>query len=199
MAADTAYVPRESDIHEPSINAALSSENEATLVALAKDGDHRAFTRLLEIHDRRVMGVILRFTGNRFDRDDLYQDIFTACYLALPHFNSNCAFYTWLHRIALNQCISFIRSRKTYEPEEDVAAEGENWERTAQLQAVTNAQKKLLGPQQIAFHLFYVEQWPIDNIAVLLECSVSTAKTHVHRAREKIRADEEVRKWNIEI
>ncbi|MEK7258446.1 MAG: RNA polymerase sigma factor [Pseudomonadota bacterium] len=192
-------MPCETNIHEPAVEVALSVESEATLVALARAGDHRAFTRLLETHDRRVMGVILRFTGNRFDRDDLYQDIFTACYLALPRFNGSCAFYTWLHRIALNQCLSFVRSRKTFEPEEDIAVEGDNWERTAQLQAVTNAQKKLLGPQQIAFHLFYVEQWSIDDIAALLECSVSTAKTHIHRAREKIRADEEVRKWNIEI
>lgn len=166
---------------------------------LASTGDHHAFTRLLKIHDRRVMGVIIRFTGNRFDRDDLYQDIFTACYLALPRFNATCAFYTWLHRIALNQCISFIRSRKTFEPEVDFAAEDDNWERQAQLQAVINAQKQLAGPQQIAFHLYYVEQWLIEDIAELLECSVSAAKTHIHRAREKIRADEEVRKWNIEI
>lgn len=174
-------------------------ESESTLVALAKGGDHRAFTRLLETHDRRVMSVIVRFTGNRFDRDDLYQDIFMACYLALPRFNGTCAFYTWLHRIALNQCISFIRSRKTFEPEEDIAAEDDDWERKAQLRAVSNAQKQLVGAQQIGFHLYYVEQWLIEDIAELLECSVSAAKTHIHRAREKIRADEEVRKWNIEI
>ncbi|MDP2139626.1 MAG: RNA polymerase sigma factor [Gammaproteobacteria bacterium] len=174
-------------------------ESEAQLIALARTGDHQAFTRLLEIHDRRVMGVIVRFTGNRFDRDDIYQEVFTACYVALPRFNGTCAFYTWLHRIALNQCISFIRSRKTFEPEEDVAVEDESWERKAQLQAITNAQKQLAGPQQIGFHLYYVEQWSIEDIAVLLECSLSAAKTHIHRAREKIRADEEVRKWNIEI
>lgn len=194
MTANPASMPLTVDGEEQTL-----SESEAALVALAKAGDHRAFTRLLETHDRRVMGVIVRFTGNRFDRDDLYQDIFTACYLALPRFKGTSAFYTWLHRIALNQCISFIRSRKTFEPEEDVAAEDNNWERKAQLQAITNAQKQLLGPQQIGFHLYYVEQWLIEDIAELLECSVSAAKTHIHRAREKIRADEEVRKWNIEI
>lgn len=181
------------------IAVSVTPDTERQLVASASRGDHHAFTRLLEIYDRRVMGVIMRFTGNRCDREDLYQDVFTACYQALPRFDGRCAFYTWLHRIALNQCLKFVRDHKRYEPQQEVAVDGPDRDCEAQLLAVINAQKKLSGPQRIAFHLFYVEQWHVEEIAELLDCNINTVKTHLHRAREKVRADEGVSKWNIAI
>src|SRR5690606_17789669 len=99
----------------------LAPDAERRLLASARSGDHHAFARLLEIHDHKVMGVIVRFTGNRCDREDLYQEVFTACYQALPRFDGRSAFYTWLHRIALNQCLKFARDYKRYEPHQDVA------------------------------------------------------------------------------
>ena len=177
----------------------VTPDTERQLVAAAGRGDHHAFARLLELHDRRIMGVIVRFTGNRCDREDLYQEVFTACYQALPRFDGRCAFYTWLHRIALNQCLKFVRDYKRYEPHQEVAVEEPDRDGEAQLRAIFNAQKKLSSPQRIAFHLFYVEQWQVEEIAELLDCNISTVKTHLHRAREKVRADEGVSKWNIAI
>ena len=67
------------------------------------------------------------------------------------------------------------------------------------LAAISNAQKQLNGPQRVSFHLLYIEQWSLQEIATVLECNIGTVKSHLHRAREKVRMDKEVRKWKIEI
>ena len=95
---------------QPITAVELTPEKE--LVERAATGDHQAFTALLEQHDRQVMNVILRFTADQFDRDELYQEIFTACYVALPGFSGKSSFYTWLYRIALNHCVSYKRGHR---------------------------------------------------------------------------------------
>jgi RNA polymerase sigma factor (sigma-70 family) len=99
----------------------------------------------------------------------------------------------------LNQCISFMRRQRHFEEEEDVAVDDAGWENNARLQAIYRAQQSLLGPQRISFHLFYVEQWSLEEIADVLDCGLGTVKSHLHRAREKVRGHQEVQKWNIRI
>lgn len=171
--------------------------NEADLVARAQNGSHPAFTQLLERHDRRVMNVILRFTNNQYDSDDLYQEIFIACYKALPKFSGNSSFYTWLYRIALNCCIGFMRKHKPVQELPELPAEAINWERQHKLGAINQAMASLEGPQRISFHLFYIEQWSNSDIANVLDCSEGTVKSHLNRARQKIRQHREVAQWLI--
>ncbi len=172
-------------------------ENEQALIERARQGDHSAFTTLLEVYDRQVMKLILRFTGDRYDREDLYQEIFTACYIALPKFSGKSSFYTWLYRISINHCVSYMRKKRPIEEEQEVPITGPNWEQRAQLKAVSKALENLKGPQHISFHLFYVEQWPLEEIAQILECNVGSVKSHLDRARKKIRLDKEVAQWQI--
>jgi RNA polymerase sigma-70 factor (ECF subfamily) len=172
---------------------------EKDLVERAALGDHAAFETLLEQHDQRVMNLILRFTADQFDRDELYQDIFTACYVALPRFSGKSSFYTWLYRIALNRCISFARRHQPVLEVEEIPVPDADWAQRQQLKAISRALQKLKGPQQIAFHLFYIEQWSKEEISGVLEITVGTVKSHLHRAREKIRLDKEVAQWPIKI
>ncbi len=171
--------------------------NEAQLVVRAQKGDHQAFTTLLQLYDSRVMNLILRFTANQYDRDDLYQNIFTACFVALPRYNGNASFYTWLYRIGLNQCIDFMRKHKPLETLQDKALHHCGFEQQQQLNAVHQAMKKLNGPQRISFHLFYIEQWNTEEIAQVLECGLGTVKSHLDRARKKVRQHQEVALWLI--
>ncbi|PCH62142.1 MAG: hypothetical protein COC19_03245 [SAR86 cluster bacterium] len=177
--------------------AACTEQQERLLIKQASQGDHRAFTQLLQNYDRRIINVILRFTGNRYDRDDLFQEIFTACYLALPKFSGKSSFYTWLYRIALNHCISYTRSQRPMEAIEDISQQAQSLQRQLQLNTISNAVETLKSPQRISFHLYYIEQWTTAEIAQLLECRVGSVKSHLDRARKKIRLNKEVAKWQI--
>lgn len=170
--------------------------NEDELVKLAQQQDHQAFAALLQHYDRQIMNVILRFTGNQFDRDDLYQDIFTACYASLPKFSGRSKFFTWLYRIALNYCVDYKKKNvPTLVDVDTVDSTRTDWEQRGKISAISYAMNGLEGPQQISFHLFYIEQWSIDEIVQVLDCSPGTVKSNLDRARKKIRLNKEVIKW----
>ncbi len=176
----------------------VDRENEQVLIELAAQGDHQAFATLVKSHDRSIMNVILRFTLDQYDRDDLYQEIFIACYTALPSFSGKSSFHTWLYRIAINHCITFMRKQVVLEEVKDIPVSGPDQENRERLKAVAQAMSNLDGPQRVSFHLFYIEQWTLNEVADVLECSTGSVKSHLDRARKKIRQDKEIAQWLID-
>jgi len=168
---------------------------ESELLMKARKGNHNAFLALLKQYDRQVMSVICRFTGDLYDREDLYQDIFMHCFASLKKFRFEASFQTWLYRLAFNRCLDYIKKKKPVLEEIDRATVGIDWERREKLQAVQRAMSRLKGPQRICFHLLYVEEWTGPEIAQMMGCSEGAVKSHLDRARRKVRQDREVLLW----
>jgi RNA polymerase sigma-70 factor (ECF subfamily) len=171
------------------------TDDERELIERAQEGDSEAFLALLARYDRQIMSVVYRFAGNLYDREDLYQEIFLHCFRSIKSFRFRSSFLTWLYRLALNRCRSHIKKRPPLAEPRDTPAPEMDWERREKLEAVRRAALKLRGPQHICFHLYYVEDWNTARIAELLECSEGTVKSHLNRARLKIRAEREVLVW----
>lgn len=169
--------------------------NETHLIESAARGDHAAFMTLLKRYDRQLMSVVCRFTHDACDREDLYQEIFLHCFKCLKKFRFKSSFRTWLYRVSLNRCLVYLKKQKPEEPEVEAGAEPPDWERRQKLAAVGRAVARLSGPQRIAFHLFYVEDWTVPEIGKLLKCRDGSVKSHLDRARKKVRLDQEVLLW----
>lgn len=86
---------------------------DAPLVRLAQAGDVDAFRSLLERHERRVFGLVLRVLhcDREFARD-VCQEVFVRAYRGLVGFDPVARFSTWLHTVALNYCITEYRKSK---------------------------------------------------------------------------------------
>ena len=169
--------------------------DENALIRQAQRGDHKAFLRLLERYDRQIMSVVYRFTTDQFDREDLYQEIFLQCFASIGKFRFKSAFVTWLYRIALNRSISYMKTRTPVAEFRETAAPAIDWEQRQKIQAVRSALNRLTGKQKIVFHLHYIEGFRVDEIAEILDCSPGTVKSHMNRARVKVREDQEVLAW----
>ena len=166
------------------------------LIRLAQTGEHEAFLELLKTHDRQLMSVVYRFAGNACDREDLYQDIFLHVFKSIKSYNFKADFRTWLYRVALNRCCSFMRRKPSEVPlAESPAGFRADFETRAKLKSVQKALAGLRGPQRICFHLYYIEDWEVEDIAAVLNCKPGTVKAHLQRARNKVRSSWEVRKW----
>ena len=81
------------------------------LVAATVAGDRSAFDVLVRRHQRAIYGVCHRFTGDHADASDLAQDAFVRAYRGLARFKGDAAFGTWLHRIAVNVCLTRAAAR----------------------------------------------------------------------------------------
>lgn len=82
-------------------------------VERAMRGDHDAFRNLVERHQKRIFGLVLRML--RCDRDtaaDLTQEVFLRMFRGLPGFDGSSRFVAWIHKITVNLCISEYRRRR---------------------------------------------------------------------------------------
>lgn len=86
--------------------------DEKELVRKAAQGDEDAFARLMEAHQGKVYGLILRLTGSVDDALELSQETFFNAWRGLPNFHADSRFSTWLYRLATNVTIDFKRREK---------------------------------------------------------------------------------------
>ncbi len=170
-------------------------QGERELIERAQAGDVESFLALLACHDREIMSVVYRFAGNQYDREDLYQEVFLQCFRSLKKFKFRSSFATWMYRVALNRCISYMRRKKPMVELTDRPAEALDWERREKLRAIHRALTRLNGAQRICFHLHYIEDWSVDRIAEILGCSAGAIKSHLHRARRKVKEDRGILVW----
>jgi len=82
------------------------------LVAGAKAGQLRAFDQLVARHRGRVYAMIYSMVRNEADAWDLSQEAFIKAWRALPRFNGDSAFYTWLYRISHNVVYDWMRKKR---------------------------------------------------------------------------------------
>jgi RNA polymerase sigma-70 factor, ECF subfamily len=84
----------------------------ATVLA-ARSGDQEAFAILVKRHTSKVFAVALRYARVREDAEDIVQETFQNAFLHLDNFEGKSAFLTWLTRIAINQALMLLRSRRS--------------------------------------------------------------------------------------
>ena len=174
-------------------------------VEKAQGGDMKAFERLVKRHEKQVYSVALRMTGNESDAFDLSQETFIRMFQSIKSFKGDCAFSTWLHRIATNICLDFLRKQKRRFANEE-AWEIESEEKTAsrevpdlryspetamekrQVQEAVQAALLTLSPEHRQVLLLReISGLSYAEISETLDMEVGTVKSRIARAREQLR------------
>lgn len=173
---------------------------EARLIArvLVYD-DRHAFGELVRQHQSAVRGFLRRLTGGRHAlADDLAQETFLEAYRNLGRFHGESSFAAWLFGIAYNRFRSSRRrQRETVEWSGEVdlpeAAAGHETTMSAApatvdlQQDLAAALARLSADERSAIHLCYSEGLTHEEAAGVLGCPLGTLKTHVLRAKDKLR------------
>ncbi len=156
------------------------------------------FRVLTERHHKAVFRLAYRMTGNSHDAEDVVQDTFLRAYKQLGQFDGRSAFGTWLHRIAANCAIDFIRARTKrhtrqgaeINPEIANSPEPspERLARSGQIrEMLVPALAGLSGMERAAFVMRHYEGLPIEEIGAALGVQPNAAKHTVFRAVQKLR------------
>lgn len=176
--------------------------DEKELVIRFQNGDVSAFNTLVLKYQTRIAKLIYRQVNDAEATKDLCQEVFLKAYKALPKFKRESAFYSWLYRIAMNCCIDFIRqqSRRKTVPFEDISGSPEEVlliskhpspshlvEMEELGEVISKAVSQLSPKQQHVFRLRYEKKLQIKEIAVLINRSEGTVKTHIHQAHRRLR------------
>lgn len=172
----------------------LSKIEELRLISLCVISDDRqAFGRLVEAYQVRLRRFFLNLTlGNDSLSDDLAQETFIKAYLNLRSFKGLSGFGTWLYRIGYNEFYNEMRRR--HEESEEAGAvkarslTGDDIESRAD--ARTDAEtlmRCLTPPERTAVTLYFIEDCPITKISRIMQMPAGTVKSHLHRAKAKMR------------
>ena len=78
--------------------------NDAELVARLRARDETAFREIVERYACKIYRVSYGILGNRDDANDVAQEVFAKIYFSIQGFAGRSSFYTWIYRIAVNEC-----------------------------------------------------------------------------------------------
>jgi RNA polymerase sigma-70 factor (ECF subfamily) len=161
-------------------------------VRRAVDGDAEAFERLYRSHVGRVYALAVRLVDAE-RADDLTQEVFIRAWNKLASFRGKARFGTWLHRLAVNLILSRRETLKARDGRrgggDDVVARAASPRRESpgMRMDLEAAVRSLPQRAREVFVLYDVEGYSHEEIANLMEVSVGTSKSQLHRARMLMR------------
>jgi RNA polymerase sigma factor (sigma-70 family) len=85
--------------------------DDEALVRRTQSGDTQAFDALWQKYSSRIYSLIYNMTSNHEDANDLLLEVFAKAYRSISGFRGRSSFYTWIHAIAVNMTINFVKKR----------------------------------------------------------------------------------------
>ncbi|MEO8304244.1 MAG: sigma-70 family RNA polymerase sigma factor [Betaproteobacteria bacterium] len=166
--------------------------------------DRNAFSELVRRHQSAVRTTLRRLTSGNFAlADDLAQETFMLAYRNLKTFRQEAQFSTWLYRIATNAFLADARKRKEellgdrdqdvalVDGDDDASSDGfaPDHTRASSLKIdMSRALSVLSEGERAAIVQCYHNDLSHEEAAVVLNCPVGTVKTHILRAKQKLKA-----------
>lgn len=155
------------------------------------------FEDMLDTYQQRVYQLAQRMVIDADDAADITQDVFIKVWQKRDQFNGNSSIFTWIYRIATNQCLEFIRKKKKrgflrfsdYEEtlkrklESPSYFDGNEYQRILHKAILTLPEK-----QRIVFQLKYFDELTYNEIAIITNTSEGALKASYHHASKKIEA-----------
>jgi RNA polymerase sigma-70 factor (ECF subfamily) len=174
----------------------IQVEDEEILSKFREDTTrNEAFNLLLKKYQQKIYWHIRRMVINHDDADDLVQDVFIKIWKNLPGFRNDAQLYTWMYRIATNECITFLNKKKQKNnvPLDDVDYELADTLSSADQFSGDQIQKKLQqailtlpDKQRLVFNMKYFDDMKYEEMSDVLGTSVGALKASFHLAVKKI-------------
>ena len=160
-----------------------------------EESRHSAFTFLVEKYQERIYRHVRRMVIDHDDADDLVQEVFIKVYQNMDKFQGGSQLFTWLYRIATNECLRFLeKKRKRYFlPIADVTGElARKLESSPHVDGdaiqlkLQKAVLTLPDKQRAVFNMKYYEEMKYETMAEITGTSVGSLKASYHHAVKKI-------------
>ena len=176
----------------------LFTMDDAIILQKFADSNTReeAFGILLDKYQQKIYWHVRRFVLDHDDANDLVQDIFIKVWKNLDKFRADAQLYTWIYRIATNECITFLNKKKQNLnislDDESSGFLADTLTETSYFngdQAQIKLQEALLtlpDKQRLVFNMKYFDDLKYEEISEIVGTSVGALKASYHLAVKKI-------------
>ena len=153
------------------------------------------FNLLVREYQQKIYWHIRKMVIDHDDADDLVQEVFVKVWKNLNKFREDSQLYTWVYRIATNECLNFLRKKrnKFFIPIHDVQNElTQKLESSPHIDGdeiqlkLQKALIKLPDKQRLVFNMKYFDEMKYEEISEITETSVGSLKANYHHAVKKI-------------
>ncbi|AIG28073.1 RNA polymerase sigma factor [Brevibacillus sp. 7WMA2] len=167
---------------------------DSEIVQQVLQGDVEAFRDIIQKYQHMIYIFIYKMVNNKADAEDLTQEVFIKAYEKLNTYRGESQLSTWLHTLARNRTIDFLRRRKFHDTDEQLAfvpsgvqneLPQESLLRKEQQKTIAEAFEQLSDSYKEVIVLRCTHEYPFDKIASLLGVAESTARVRYLRARQE--------------
>ena len=182
------------------------TDPDAALMLRVKRGDRAAFAELVEKYKQPIFNFVFRTLRDEIETEDVAQNTFLQVWKSRARYERTAKFSTWLFTIARNLCLNEIRRRSRHPAEsiEETHAEHEDQPQRQYedkkislptdsalqgelAQKIEEALAELPENQRTAMLLCRQDELSYEEIADVLDCSLSATKSLIHRGREMLK------------
>ena len=183
-------------------NLSEKAKYDLELVARANNGDQKAYAELMTRYKDAIYFMLLKMINNKTDAEDLTIEAFGKAFKNLSQYSPHYAFSTWLFKIASNNCIDYLRKKrsnvisidcnfvdeKDTEPQVQLRDETpdpeENLIRSQKAVLMRTIVQKLKPRYRTLIELRYFKEYSYEEISEELGLPLGTVKAQLFRARE---------------
>lgn len=175
----------------------MTEAADAHIIAMMKDPASRdkGFLQLMDTYKKPVYWHIRRLVVSHEDAEDILQETFIKVYRFADSFKGDSRLFTWIYRIATNECSQHFRKNKNWLNKAESITDqmvrdfSQSDTENSDLMLVKFQQAILSLPekQRVAFNLRYYDELSYEEISQITGASVNTLKTNYHYAVEKVR------------
>lgn len=172
------------------------SYNEREVLALLQEEStqKRGFEMIVTQYSEQLYWQIRRMVLSHEDANDLLQNTFIKAWINIDYFRAEAKLSTWLYRIALNECLTFLNKQRAAstvsldDPEADALQKLESDPYFSGDKAEMALQKLacLAGKQRMVFNLKYYQEMKYEEMSDIFGTSVGALKASYHHAVKKI-------------
>ncbi|GJM33143.1 MAG: DNA-directed RNA polymerase sigma-70 factor [Saprospiraceae bacterium] len=162
------------------------------LIELCKSGNRQAQFELYRLYSKAMYNLCLRMVKNDMDAEDMLQQSFVDVFSKLDSFRYQSSIGAWIKRIAVNNCINFLKKRhllieELTENHHEVTDTDPEIHSMLTVDMVKKAMVELPDGYRIVFSLYLLEGYDHKEIGEILGVSEATSKSQYCRARKKLK------------
>src|SRR5688572_361914 len=155
----------------------------------------KAYTAIIKKYQEKLYWHLRRMVVDHDDANDVLQNVLIRIWNGLQNFREDSQLYTWLYRVATNECLTFLEQQKKrasisldevgsglenkIKADENFDAKRLEWKLQLGIQ-------QLPEKQRIVFQLRYYDEMPYEEMSRVLETSEGALKASYHHAVKKI-------------
>lgn len=149
----------------------------------------KEFTDLYQQYAPGILKLCMGYTGDRTQAEDLLQEVFLSVWNNMHKFRQEASWKTWIYRIAVNTCLTYLRKRKlkTVDIDEHPVAQlqEEKSNREQEVQLLYTCISKLPEADRLLISMVLEDQ-SYEEIAAVVDISVNNLRVKIHRIKKQL-------------